>query len=100
MRKRKFNGGFTLAEMVIAMALLGVIAASVVLFVSAMSRFSARNNAVMQRLREEEELREELDLWFSFLDCPSVQMELNRGNTIVSAAFPGGEKVPGGGALR
>lgn len=106
--KHSFQRGFTLVEMLIAMTLLALVASALVLFVTAMSGFSTRNNAVMKRLSQEEDLREEFDLWFSFVDCPNATFEINQGNTLVRVVLPESEYTvrrinsaqDDGGALR
>lgn len=90
-KKNSHQRGFTLTEMLITMTLLALIASAIVLFVSAMSNFSVRNNAVMKQLRGEADLREEFDLWFSFVDCPGAVFEINQGNTLVRVTFPEAE---------
>ncbi len=77
--KHGYNNGFTLTELLIAMALFSLIAASVTLFISSMSRYSQRNNAIIERLDEQEELREEIDKWFAFFDRKGVVVEINLG---------------------
>lgn len=87
---RKLNRAFTLVEMLIAMTLLALVASAVVLFVTAMSRFSTGNNETIRRIRQEIDLREEFDMWFSLLDCPSTTFTTGLGNTLVRAETPGG----------
>lgn len=76
-------------EMLIAMTLLALVASAVVLFVTAMSRFSTRNNEIVNRIRDEIDLREQFDQWFALLDCPNTAVQLNLGNTLVRVSTAG-----------
>ncbi len=100
--KHKYKKAFTLTELLIAMALFSLIAASVTLFITSMNRYSQRNNAIIERLNVQEELREETDKWFAFFDRTGVSVEINVGtsaetskNTLVRAYVNGSEGAVG-----
>lgn len=77
--------GFTLTELIIAMSLLAVLAACVLLFITAMANFSKNSSLALRRAKQAQDIRIELDRWFSVVDQEGVTVEFNLGNTLLRA---------------
>ena len=60
-------------------------AACVLLFISSMAKFSKESSLALNRAKQAEDIRIELDRWFSVVDQEDIQIEINLGNTLLRA---------------
>ena len=85
--KNSRKAAFTLAELVVVMALVLLIGGVVATFVLFMNNYSAKNERLAQQAQELAIIREETDKWFSYADGEGADIVLsgNDGGVLASA---------------
>ena len=68
LKNKKAKRAFTLVELTITIALFLLVAGLAISYITFMSNFTDRNNAVSARIKQISQVRQEADAWFSYFD--------------------------------
>ena len=90
---KKSKAGFTLAELIIVIALVALIGGMVSGFIVFMTNYAGNNERLADRNSEVLLLRENIDIWFSYADSESAEFTFSTDSVEVTGGDGNGMSI-------